>query len=409
MKLAYEAYDKSGKVIYDTIDATGKHEAADTLSRKGLFVTRIHRDESESPKNSASRRTKSRKTKRIRHMAIFARQLYVLISSGTRIVEALKALELQTTDSEWRAVIADIRQQVEDGNTLSEATASHPQYFDLISQKLIAAGESTGKLPAMLDRVALLAHKQIQVRRTITGALVYPTLLIFVSITVLTLMLLFVLPRFVDMFETLQVPLPPTTQMLLDLSEFLTSYWWLLLLIMFVSGTGFKIWLGSVAGKRTIDKAVLKLPYLGRVMRSFATARIARLMGIMLDSHMPLLDVLRLIRETTSNICYVALVARSEELVTQGETISAAFSETDLISPSVCQMVRSGEQSGQVAPLMTNVAELMDEENEVVIRSLASILEPVILILLGLLVGFVTLSMFIPLFDLTGGPPGASQ
>jgi type II secretory pathway component PulF len=408
MKLAYEAYDKSGKVVHDTIDATDKREASDTLSRKGLFVTRIHRGEAESSKSPAPRRANARKTKRIRHMAVFARQLYVLVSSGTRIVEALEALELQTTDSEWRAVIADIRQQVEYGNPLSQATASHPQYFDLISQKLIAAGESTGKLPAMLDRVAVLANKQIQVRRTVAGALVYPTLLIFVSVGVLMLMLLFVLPRFVDMFETLKVPLPPTTQMLLDLSEFMTSYWWLVLLVMFVSGIGFRLWLGSAAGKSTIDKVVLKLPYLGRVMRSFATARIARLMGMLLDSHMPLLDVLKLIRDTTPNICYVALIVRAEELVTQGESISTAFAETDLISPSVCQMVRSGEQSGQIAPLLTNVAELMEEENEVVVRSLASILEPVILIVLGLLVGFVTLSMFIPLFDLTGGPPGAS-
>ena len=155
-----------------------------------------------------------------------------------------------------------------------------------------------------------------------------------------------------------------------------------------------------------MDTLLLRLPYVGRVMRNFATARIARLLGILMDSHMPLLDVLALIRHATPNVRYAELIARTEDLVTRGEMISAAFVESDLISPSVCQMVRSGEQSGQVAALLLNVADLLDEENEVVVRSLASVLEPVILIVLGLLVAFVALSMFIPLFDLTGGPAG---
>ena len=407
MKLAYEAYHRSGRAVHDTIEAADTGEATELLRRRGLYVTQIRSDAGGlAAGQEVSAPVRPRKIRRVKQVAVFARQLHVLVSTDTRVVEALSALELQISDREWREVVADIRNKVENGNSLGDATATHPRYFDTISQNLIRAGESTGKLPQMLDRLSLLTQKQVQVHRAVVGAMIYPILLIAVSVVVLALMMLFVLPRFVELFGSLKVPLPPTTEMLVGLSHFMTAYWWVLMLIAITVSAGFRYWLGSVSGKRSMDTLLLRLPYVGRVMRNFATARIARLLGILMDSHMPLLDVLALIRHATPNVRYAELIARTEDLVTRGEMISAAFVESDLISPSVCQMVRSGEQSGQVAALLLNVADLLDEENEVVVRSLASVLEPVILIVLGLLVAFVALSMFIPLFDLTGGPAG---
>jgi type II secretory pathway component PulF len=163
---------------------------------------------------------------------------------------------------------------------------------------------------------------------------------------------------------------------------------------------GVKVWLSSEAGHRWVEAAVLRLPQVGTMVRSFATARIARLLGILLESRVSILEALRLTRQSIGGR-YAALVARTEEAVAHGQPMSEAFSQSDLISPSVCEAIRSGEQSGQVGALLLNIADFLDEENEIVIRSLASIIEPVILILMGVLVAVVAISMFMPLFDLT--------
>jgi type II secretory pathway component PulF len=214
-------------------------------------------------------------------------------------------------------------------------------------------------------------------------------------------MLLFVLPRFAGLFETLDAPLPPTTKFLLYLSNLLRSYWWALPIVLGGGGFGARTWIKSSAGRRTIDTVMLKIPMAGPIFKNFAVARIARVMGVLVTGKVPLLESLALARQTSRNINYVELVSRAEEHVTRGSTISAAFSSTDLVSPSLCEAIRSGEQSGQMGPLLLNIADFLDEDNEVIVKSLTSILEPIILIVLGLLVGFVAFSMFLPLFDLT--------
>ena len=410
MKVAYEAFDRTGNAVRDVIEASDAAEASDVLRRRGLYVTHVGKTFKDGAAAGQDRREKRvrRRGKDLKNVALFARQLYVLVSSGTRVVEAMEALQKQTKDPKWSAVITDIRTHVEQGSSLSEAVKHHPEYFDAVSRNLINAGESTGKLPAMLSRLATLTQKQLQIRRAIVGAMVYPSLLVVVSVSVLVLMLLFVLPRFIVLFDMLDVPLPPTTRVLVMLSNLLQSWWWLLLIAVVGGAVGVRFWLQSHHGKKTLDNFALKLPYLSEVTRNFATARIARLLGILLDSHMPLIEVLKLIRQTSSNHRYAELMAHAEDAVMRGEPISAAFAQSDLINPSVCQVIRSGEQSGQLGTLLLNISDLMDEENEVVVRSIASILEPIILIGLGVLVGFVTMSMFMPLFDLTAGPPGAS-
>jgi type IV pilus assembly protein PilC len=227
-----------------------------------------------------------------------------------------------------------------------------------------------------------------------------------VAFGVLATMLLFVLPRFAGLFETLDVALPPTTKMLMALSEFLRSYWWTVPLGGVVCGFAGHTWLSSAGGRRWADTIVLRLPMFGPILKSFAVARIARVLGVLLNGKVPLLEALTLARHTAHNVNYVDLVARAEDAVTKGGSMSAAFANGNLISPSLCEAIKSGEQSGQMAPLLLSIADFLDEDNEVVLKSLTSILEPVILIVLGLLVGFVALSMFMPLFDLTSMTQG---
>jgi type II secretory pathway component PulF len=339
-------------------------------------------------------------------MAMFTRQLSVLVASGTPLVQALAALERQTKDALWREVVTAVRIRVEEGSTLSEAMADHPQAFDAVARSLISAGESGGSFDVMLDRLAVLSRKQLHVRSAILGAMIYPALLILVAVNVLGLMLLFVLPRFAGLFETLDVELPPMTLALMACSDFLRSYWWTLPLVIGGAVVGSRSWLRTEGGRRTVDGALLTLPAIGQIVRSFAVARIARVLGVLLAGKVPLLEALALARQTVSNCRYVELVARAEDAVTRGSSVSTVFAATDLVSPALCEAIRAGEQSGQMGPLLLNIADFLDEENEVVVKSLTSILEPVILIVLGVVVGLVALSMFLPLFDLTAAANG---
>jgi len=241
--------------------------------------------------------------------------------------------------------------------------------------------------------------------------MVYPCLLVTVSVVVLLVMLLFVMPRFTGLFKTLDMPLPPTTKALMALSEALVNYWWIALIAVGGSVSGLVAWLKTPRGTVALHSAMLSLPQVGRVVRAFATARFARLMGLLLDSKVPMLECLELTRQATTNSHYVALMDRAKDSLTRGESLSSAVSSGNLLEPSVCQAVRNGERSGQLGPVLSSMADFLDEENEVLIKSLTSLIEPAILICLGVIVGVVATSMFLPLFDLTamagGGPPGA--
>ncbi len=404
MKLAYHAFDKAGRAFTDVIDAADRNDAAEKLRRQGLFVARITPTD-ELDTETPVRRGGGRGSK-LKNLAIFTRQFYVLVSTGTPITQALHSLSKQMKDPSWAVVVKDVCDTVEQGETLSNAMADHPDYFDAIYCSLVAAGESSGKLPAMLDRLASLTRQQLHVRNTVRGAMVYPILLVSVSVGVLMLMLLVVLPRFTELFDSLDVPLPPTTVMLVALSDLLRAFWWAVLIGVVGGVLGLRSWLRTEQGRHAWDTIMLRMPQLGKATRSFATARIARLLGILLDSHLPLLEVLDLVGKTVRNGYYRELMKHAEEAVTRGDPISSAFNDPDLIDPSVYEAMRSGEQSGKVGFVLLAVADFMDEENELLVRALLSILEPLILIFLGVLVGFVAVSMFMPLFDLTSMTAG---
>jgi type IV pilus assembly protein PilC len=407
MKFLYTAFDKAGKSVTDTAEARDLVEATDSLRRQGFYVTEIKQAAGDANLPAALKIAgRLGKGKRMRNLAIFTRQLYVLLSTGTPMVEALSALERQTKDESWRQVIAGLRAKVEEGASMSVAMAAYPQDFNPVCRSLISAGESGGNLDVMLDRLASLTKRQMSTRNAIVGALVYPALLIVVSVAVLGMLLTFVLPRFTELFKTLDTPLPPTTKLLMGLSDFTIAYWWSFPIVIIGSIVGTRVWLKTAAGKRVTDIVMLKLPRFGGIFRNFITARIVRLLGVLLQGKVPLVEALELTKESITNHLYVNLVVKATEAVTRGESLAGAFSDNNLIVASVHEAMRSGERSGQLGPLLNTIADFLDEENEITLRSLTSILEPLILIVLGVFVGFVAISMFMPLFDLTAATGG---
>ncbi len=408
MKLIYTAFDKTGKSVTDTVEARDITDATEILRRQGFYVTEIRQSAAEGNVAGAMKLAgKMGAGRRMKNVAIFTRQLYVLLSTGTTMVDALMALERQSKDEQWRQTLQGLRTKVEEGASLSIAMSQYPHEFNAICRSLVAAGESGGNLDIMLDRLASLTKRQMHTRSAIVGAMVYPALLIVVAVAVLIMLLTFVLPRFTQLFKTLDTPLPPTTKMLMCLSDLMRSYWWSLPLLIGGAIIGGKMWMASPAGKRMTDVIVLRVPQLGVMTRNFATARIVRLLGVLIQGKVPLVDALNLTRESTGNHCYVDLITRATDAVIRGESLAGAFADSDLINSSVHEAMKSGERSGQLGPLLNTVADFLDEENEVTLRSLTSILEPMILIVLGIFVGFVAISMFMPMFDLTAAARGS--
>lgn len=400
MKLLYKAYDKQGNVVVDHIEAANADDARERLRKDGLFVSALSENNVRAevaPVTAA----KGGRGARLRRVAIWTRQLAVLVRTGTPLAAAMTSIERQVAAGPWRDILSDVRRRVEEGQALSDAMGEHFTSFDDVSRSLVAAGESSGLLGEMLERVSSITRQQLKTRRTIVGALVYPTLLLAVGFAVTLSMLLFVMPRFSKLFDSLGMPLPPVTEALMQVSVLLRSSWWIGLIALAVAVIGSRFALSSPSGRRATDAFVVRVPVVGRIVRSLATARIARLLGVLLESHVPMLESIELTRRASTNSLYADLMGDAETAATRGEPISGVFSRSHLISPSVSEAMHHGEKNGQIGPILSDMADFLDDENEAVVRSAMSILEPVILVVLGVVVGFIALSLFVPLFDMT--------
>ena len=398
MILAYQAYDAAGKEVSDSLEADNSVAAIESLRRRGLFVTDIREGAAVA---AAGARGRTGGRKRLRMLSMITRQLRVLIASGTTMMEALEAVERQIPDEGWRRVIAGVRAHLEEGCSLSEAMAGYPKHFDTVYRSLIEAAESSGKMQEMLDRLSRLCRKKVQLANTVAGAIVYPALLLTVAVAVLVMMMLFVIPRFKELFETLDAPLPDSTKVLITASEILQSYWYLIVGGLVGGFFSLRFWLRTPGGRRRWEGLVLRLPKVGKIVQSFVTARVARTLGTLLWAKVPIVEALRLTRAGAGNTRYADLIARAEDAVIDGKPMSEVLLTSPLIDPCVSEAVRNGERSGQVGPLLLEISEFMEEDNEVLLRTLTGLLEPVILIVMGVIVGLVAVSLFTPLFDAT--------
>jgi len=265
MKLAYTAYDQKGEAVAGTIDSASILTATETLRGKGLFVAKIDESAATPAKAATKRRLNLKGGNKAKNVTVFTRQLSVLVRSGSQLTEALEALEKQAKQGPWRATIADLNNRVKEGAALSEAMESNSQYFDPVYCSLIATGESSGHLVDMLDRLATLKQKQLRIRNSIVGAMIYPIILVSLSVAIFILLMIFVVPRFSTLFETLGVPLPASTQILVNISEFIKSYWWAIGICIVAAISGIIVFLRTPKGKRLCDTILLKMPCIGNI------------------------------------------------------------------------------------------------------------------------------------------------
>ena len=414
MILTYQAVDDKGRETSDTVEAVNERDAVEQLRSRGLFVTHVE----EASDSAASTRTArkgqqpvsataglSRRSRAPRFpltvLVIFTRQMAMLLRAGSALVPAIAAIKRQTKKPDHATLLKGLVEDLEDGTSLADALRKHPRTFNSVYCAVISAGEASGKLPEMFERLATMVVKQRALRNKVLGALAYPALLIAMSSSILSSLFFFVIPRFSEMFAQLGVDPPATTKVMLALALSLKEYWFVIPLAL-LSAVGVIMWIVmSETGRQWMADMQLRIPIVGRLRARLIEGQVLRTIGTLLDNGVGLLDTLSLARRCTRSRKFQTLFDELDESVTSGGRLSTAFERSGLVEPYVCQAVHTGEESGSLGSALTYCADIVDEANTELINTVMRLLEPVILIGMGMVVGTVVVSLFMPLFDLT--------
>lgn len=404
MAYAFQAIDPSGRAVEDTIQAGSLDEAVRLLRSKGMLVTRLSEsrpDDLQAQQQSVRRRAGSRgRSIRWKDIVYFTQQMAMLLGSGARMVPALTAVESQCHNESMRAVIGQLRDRVEDGVALHAAMADRPDVFNGVFTSLVAAGEAMGRIAESFDKLAAYTRQQQEIRQRIVGVITYPAVLVVMSIGILIGLFSFVLPRFHDLFTTLDVPLPSTTQAMISLSYIVGSHWIALLTTLIGSVATVIILFRSDAGQRWWLSVYTQIPLVGHIIRSIIMARIFRVWGILIANNVGVIDALRMTRGTTRSTIFRKMLDDVENAVVDGRLIGATLQESKIVPTTLAAAVATGEESGRLGASMLFIADNLDSDNAQLLGSLSRIIEPVILIVLGAVVGVVAISLFMPLFDI---------
>ncbi|MEJ5208827.1 type II secretion system F family protein [Denitratimonas sp. CY0512] len=341
------------------------------------------------------------KTISARDIAVFSRQLATMMQSGVPLVMSFEIISGGQQNPRMKAMLDDIRASIEGGSTLYEAIGKHPMQFDALYQNLVKAGESAGVLDTVLDTIANYKENIEALKGKIKKAMFYPIVVFAVAILVSAILLLFVVPQFEDVFKGFGADLPAFTQMLVDMSRFMTSYWWLLLLILIGSIFSF-----IQAKKRSrkfahfLDRAILKVPVFGELMKNSAIARFARTLAVTFKAGVPLVEALDIVAGATGNIVYEQATLRIRDDVSVGYQLNTAMKQVDVFPHMVIQMAAIGEEAGALDDMLIKVAEFYEQEVNNAVDALSSLIEPMVMVFIGTLVGGMVIGMYLPIFKL---------
>ncbi|HOW72013.1 MAG TPA: type II secretion system F family protein [Phycisphaerae bacterium] len=411
MAFCYQAIDPSGRSVRDLIQATSVDEAARLLQAKGLLVTRLTETAegqaaTETQAAAASHATKKTGRVRSRDVVYFTQQMAMLLGSGARMVPALQAVEHQAQSDAMKRLIRQLRARVEDGVPMSVALADHTKVFDGVFRSLTAAGESTGQMPGAFTQLADYTRKQQEIRQRLIGALTYPAVLVLMCFGVMGGLFGFVLPRFRSLFSTLGADLPASTRIMMDLSDVIGNHWLVVLVAIAGTAAGLVLAFRSPAGQRWWAGAFTRVPVAGAIVRRVILAKFFRVWGVLVANNVGVIDALHLARGTTRSRAFHGLIDHLAEAVTDGRLIGSALRESPLVPPTMAAAVATGEESGRLGESLLFIAGTLESENSQLLASLSRIIEPVILVVMGVVVGLVAVSLFMPLFDvatLAGG------
>jgi type IV pilus assembly protein PilC len=410
----FEAMSTTGEEVKDSIDAASEEEAQQKIRQMGYFVTRIQ-EVGGTKKGKAAKAPKRRKKGQTftiggvssKQLCTFTRQFSTLQDAGLPVLRSLKILEGQMKPGVLKNALIDVVDDVESGSSLSEAFAKHPKCFDRLYVNMVKAGEAGGALEVILQRLADFKEKAQSLKRKILGAMVYPVVVILVAIGILSFIIMFIIPKFKQIFKDFDMKLPTITQVLLDISDFAQQYFWVGPLILLAIWLFIKLIRLHRIGRYIVDWIKLHIPIIGLIISKTIVARTTRTLGTLVSSGVPILEALSIVKETCNNAVYEGMYQRVWESIREGETIAVPLKESRLVDDVVVNMVDVGEETGDLDRMLYKIAEVYEEEVDVLVESLVSLLEPIMIVFLGGAVGFIVIALFYPMLaileKLSGG------
>lgn len=395
MKYKYKAMTKSGQAIEGIFDANSEAEVVAMIKGNNYMPVKVERDVG----SEAQLELFASKVKK-KDLAIFCRQFFTMIDSGLGIVKCLDILELQTENKTLKKAVGTVQEDVQKGLTLSEGMEKHPRIFPSILISMVEAGEVSGNLDAILERMAVHFEKENKIENKVKSAMIYPAALMFVSVAVVIFMLTFVMPTFVGMFQGTDVPLPGPTKALLAISDSLRNYWYLYFggvgLIAFSAGA----YLRTEEGRTNFDRLKLRFPVVKGTTAKVITSRFTRTLSTLMDSGIPLIKSMEVVSRVVNNKVIEVRLLDSIEQIRKGVPLSKSVKEVGVFPPMVDSMIKIGEESGSLDEILNKTADFYDEEVEVALTKLTSLLEPIMIVGMALIIGFIVIAMYLPMFDM---------
>lgn len=406
----YEAMDSTGSEVKATVEAGSEEEAQQKIKQMGYFVTKISEV---AGKKSGKKGKKDGKRKKGQVFALggvssaalctFTRQFSTLQDAGLPVLRSLKILEGQMKPGVLKNALIDVVDDVESGMTLSEAFAKHPKCFDRLYVNMVRAGEAGGALEVILRRLAEFKEKSQSLKRRITGAMVYPVVVITVAVAILTFIMVFIIPKFEKIFKDFNMKLPVLTEMLIATSQWFSKYWYVLPLFPLTIWLLLKLVRLNKSGAYALDRAYLWIPIIGPLIEKTVVARTMRTLGTLVSSGVPILEALSIVKDTADNAVFERMYQRIYESIREGDTIAQPLKESRLVDDMVVNMVDVGEETGDLDTMLYKVADVYDEEVNVMVESLISLLEPLMIVVLGFIIGTIVIALFMPLIKLLEG------
>ncbi|MCG2675835.1 type II secretion system inner membrane protein GspF [bacterium] len=399
---AYKALDKAGTEVAGTLDADNDRLALGRLRDMGYLPLEVR--EEKIAKGGivdtflgifAGKRVKGK------DIVTFTRQLSTLIDSGLPLLRSLNVLGEQTENPNLKIQIKDIASSVQGGSTFSDALAKHPRTFNKLYVNMVKAGEAGGVLEVVLARLAEFSEKDQAVRAKVKGAMVYPALVIMVGVGVVLFLTIAIIPTFVSMFVEVNLTLPLPTRIMMGASDFLRSFWWVNLLAILALVMIYKMWVRKEKGKYQADRIKLKIPILGELARKSALSRFARTLGTLITSGVPILQALLIVRDTAGNEVIARAMVAVHNSIREGESIAGPLGKSPVFPPMVVHMIAVGEETGALDNMLIKVSDTYDREVDTAVAALTSVLEPILILGMGVVVGFIVIAMYLPIFQMS--------
>ena len=389
---SYIAKDNQGTKLSGVVEVADQHEAIDVLHKKGLIVISV----------------KEEKFRKVREqgvalddLVVFSRQLATMVESGITLVQALHILSEQSENKYLSQVTLQIKEDIESGSTLHDSLSKHPKIFSNLYVNMVKAGETSGLLDEILDRLSSYLEKSSALQRKVKSSLVYPAVVISMAILITTVLLIKVVPTFKGVFATLGGTLPVPTQILIGISDVLRRFFLFVVIAFVLLAFLFKQYINTRPGRHQFDSRLLRLPVFGPLFRKVVVAKFARTLATLVKSGVPILNALEIVGKTCGNVVVEETITNTRNSIREGEPIAEPLSKGRVFPPMVVRMISVGEQTGQLEKMLNKIADFYDEQVDAAVSGLTSMIEPLVIGLLGIIIGGIVLALFMPIFKIT--------